>query len=135
MLSGRRHTVLPALVVAALGIFIAMFGYLRSVQPLTPTTGVITESAMLGGMKSSIWRNIHYTYRVASRKYAAQATVKNSLAHDAPYRVGAELPVFFVSSAPERSYAFGPPMALPWVTCGTVLVLIGGIIVFFAWNA
>ncbi len=90
---------------------------------------------MLGGMKSSIWRTIHYTYRVAGRDYAGQAAVRNSLAHDAVYRVGRDLPVFFVSSAPERSYAFGPPVTLPWTVGGTILFLVGGIILFFAWNA
>ncbi len=116
MPSARRYTVLPASIVVAVGISIGVFGYLRSTQSLTRATGVITESAMLGGMKSSIWRTILYTYRVAGRDYAGQATVRNSLAHDAVYRVGRDLPVFLVSSAPERSYAFGPPVTYrgPW---------------------
>ena len=135
MRSARRHTVLPALIVVLIGIGIALFGYFRAAQELTPTTGVITQSTALGGLKSSIWRNIHYTFRVAAREYVGQATVKNSLAHDEAYQVGRELPVFFVASAPERSYAFGAPVALPWVVGGTILILVGSIIVFFTWTA
>jgi hypothetical protein len=133
--SHRRNNIFPAATIVLIGIGLAVFGYLRSSQPFASTSGVITESAALGGMKSSIWRTIRYTYRVAGRDYAGQATVRNSLAHDAVYQVGRDLRVFFVSSAPARSYAFDPPMALPWIAGGSVLALLGCITLFFAWNA
>ena len=135
MPSHRRNNILPAATIALIGIGLAVFGYLRASQPFTSTSGVVTESAGLGGMKSSMWRTIRYTYRVAGRDYAGQATVRNSPAHDAVYQVGRDLRVFFVSSAPARSYAFDPPMALPWIAGGSVLALVGCIILFFAGNA
>ena len=131
----RSRMIGPAAIVVFLGCVIALFGYLRSSQPLSRTSGIITESTALSGMKSSMWRTVVYAYTVADQNYQGQSTVRNSLAHDASYQIGNSLPIFFVTSAPERSFAFSPPTALPWFLGSTLLVLLGGIIAYFAWTA
>ena len=131
----RRSNKFPPLLVILTGMAIAIFGYLRAAQPLTHAPGIITEAAATGGYKSSVWLTVHYKYQVSGRDYAGHAFVRNLLVSDAPYQPGREIPVFFVSSTPERSYAFERPMALPWILGGTILVMVGGIILFFSWNA
>ena len=135
MPSLRRNNVLPAAAGVILGISLAIFGYHRSTEPMTAASGVIAECSEVGAFKTSVFLAIRYTYRVAGREYEGTTRVRNTRVSDAPYRAGRELPVFFVTAAPERSYAFDRPMAFPWIAGGTILVIMGGSILLFAWNA
>lgn len=134
MPSLRRNNLLPATVIVVLGFSLAIWGYRRSIEPLTSTTGVITECSPVGGFKTSVFLMVRYTYDVAGKQYGGQALVRNPLASDAPYQAGRKLPVFVVRAAPECSYAFGRPTALPWIVGGTILVILGGIILLCAGN-
>jgi hypothetical protein len=122
-------------VILFVGVAIALFGYLRSSRPFVRTTGLIVESAPVGGMKSTIWRIVDYTYTVAGHAYTGQSVVPNSWGHSAPVEVDRELPVYFVSLDPDVSYAFDPPTAPPWIMGGLIPVLLGSVIILFTWRS
>jgi hypothetical protein len=132
--AGRHQSFAGGAVVGVIGLSIALFGYLRSDHCLARVSGVITESTVMRGTRSTGQRFIIYSYSSGGATYTGSTTVRYSPGHDDGYSVGSPLPVYVAIRHPTTSYGFEPPHSLPFVIGGFIVVAVGGIIVFFGWR-
>jgi len=126
----QRSGCLPVgLALLAVGLLMALAGWLWHFPELTYAPGVVIESQKLQPLSTS---EITYEYTAFGVRYRNKRIMRLSTQVQPFYQVGSLFPVYFVTAHPEKSYGPNRPIIQPLLWIGIYLAAFGVVVIYFA---